>query len=156
MMGGPALAVDDRDLAELREFVRGNDFAQGIRRRAALGHQVEGLRADRWIGDILGRYRAHPRLRPGASAGNANAGGGYRDPEHPGRGAAPGEGESHGRAFGAWPPRRGAGTLRFLARSSGMTAQASISITHSGRARPWTISPVETGKTPFSHLPTTR
>ena len=41
-------------------------------------------------------------------------------------------------------------------RFSGITAQTSISITHSGRARPWTMRPVETGKTPFSHFPTTR
>ena len=40
--------------------------------------------------------------------------------------------------------------------SSGITAIASISTSHSGRARAETTIPVDTGKTPFSHLPTTR
>ena len=36
-----------------------------------------------------------------------------------------------------------------------ITAVASISTSHSGRASASTTSPVETGCTPFSHLPTT-
>ena len=39
---------------------------------------------------------------------------------------------------------------------SGSTAMTSISISHSGLASAATTTPVETGNTPFSHLPTTR
>ena len=43
----------------------------------------------------------------------------------------------------------------FAERSGGITAVASISTTHSGRARAVTTIPVETGKTPFSQRPIT-
>lgn len=42
------------------------------------------------------------------------------------------------------------------ARSDGISAMMSISIRYSGLASPCTMMPVETGKTPFSHWPTTR
>ena len=41
-------------------------------------------------------------------------------------------------------------------RAGGITAITSISTSHSGRASADTTSPVETGNTPFSHLPTAR
>jgi hypothetical protein len=41
-------------------------------------------------------------------------------------------------------------------RSSAITAMASISTSHSGRASADTTSPVDTGNTPLSHLPTVR
>ena len=151
------VAVDDRHLPVVRIFVGGDDLGQRLGRRTALCHQIECPRANRRIGHILGCNSASAGPRPGATAGNTDAGGGDGDPEHAGARAAPDEREGHGRALRKCRALRGAGALlRFLLRSSGMTAQASISITHSGRARPWTIRPVETGNTPFSHFPTTR
>ena len=47
-------------------------------------------------------------------------------------------------------------TMGRPAQSSGITAMASISTSHSGRARADTTMPVETGNTPFNQRPTTR
>src|SRR5262249_50715041 len=64
--------------------------------------------------------------------------------------------------LGVRPPlgalcRRRSAVVRIAAApvASGITASTSISMSSSGRARPLTIRPVEQGKTPFSHLPTT-
>ncbi len=51
--------------------------------------------------------------------------------------------------------RRSQAPVAFGMRSAGITAVASISTTHSGRARPSTTTPVEHGKTSFIQRPMT-
>src|SRR5690606_4011796 len=128
-------------------------------------------RADGRIGHVLGRDRADAGPSMRAAAGNADARRGDRHTEHAGAGTASGDGEGHLRLF---PAFREAGFEReadfaraagfepadfpssFAMRSSGMTANTSISIRYSGRASPWITRPVDTGNTPFSHLPIAR
>ena len=157
VMGRAALAIDDGDLAVVGILAGRQHRLQGLGRRFAAGQEVEDLGSDGGVGDVLGGDRTGTGPRPGTAAGDADAGGGDGNPQHAGLGAAADEGEGHLRF--PFPPRPDftlALAFVLAMRSSGITAQTSISITHSGRARPWTMSPVETGKTPFSHFPTTR
>ena len=107
-------------------------FQRRFRRKAA-GHQVQTLRPEAGIGDVLRRDRADAGAHMGAARRNAGRGGLDGDTEHAGFLAAAGDGKGH------------AGLLQA---ASGMTAVASISTSHSGRARAETTRPVETGKTP--------
>src|SRR5262249_17363774 len=52
--------------------------------------------------------------------------------------------------------RHGKMLLWTTAQRRSTSAMMSISMRYSGLARPCTIRPVDTGNTPFSHLPTTR
>ncbi|MCY1181494.1 hypothetical protein D9M73_220010 [compost metagenome] len=107
--------------------------------------QVEDLRPQGRQGDVLGRDRADSGTYPGATGANGDAGRTDGDAELPGFRAAADDGERHGPA-----PYACAGC-----QSSGITAMTSISISHWGWPRADTTRPVEMGKTPFSHLPTT-
>jgi hypothetical protein len=98
-----------------------------------------GCRAADHLEGLHGRgAERHEVERSRSEGGIGHVLGGDRTDAGPGEGAAGGDREGHGVA------------------ASGITAMASISTSHSGRARPETTSPVETGNTPFSHLPTVR
>src|SRR6478735_2407969 len=136
--GAATVTVDDAELAilDLEGFV--DDLGHRFVSRFSLSEQIEQALTQARIGDVLAARRADTRADIGAPRGYRWAGRGDGNTESAGALAIAGNRECH-----------------FAIRSSGITAVASISTTHSGRASAFTTIPVDTGKTPFSHLPTT-
>ena len=135
--GGAALPVDDEQLAILdMRAGSGQDGERFLRARAGR-EKREAAGAEARVGDVLAGDRPCPGLRIGAARRNRRRGGRDGDAEHAGLGTARHDGERH-------------------SPGSGMTAVASISTSHSGRASATTTSPVQTGCTPLMYSPIVR
>src|SRR5215204_1844720 len=138
---GDAIAIDRGELPPDNERLLRGDAGHRLLRRAPVAHSLEQNHAQPRIGDVLRTGRADACLGPGATRrhGRRRRRDGYA--ELPGLGAPPRDRERHDSALAG--------------RDSGITAMASISTTHSGRASAVTTTPVETGKTPLSQRPIT-
>ena len=109
--------------AALDPWLRWNDIAIGGTR---FGEQIQPARAEPRVSDILAAHRSGARPRMRAARRDRRRGRLDGDAEHPGLLAARGDREGHGEG-------------------SGITAVASISTSHSGRASATTTRPVQTG-----------
>src|SRR5262245_23492153 len=136
--GGTSLRIDGDKLAVGNVFGRPRNDAHSLGRRCAKFHQVEKLRAQRRVSDVLASGRPDARSRVRTTRGYRGGRGRNGNAKHSCLGAACGDREGH------------------AATQSGMTAMASTSTTHSGRASADTTRPVETGNTPLRWRPTTR
>ncbi len=125
----PARRVHDGELAVGNEAAGCNERGAHLFGIEASRQEIEADLTQLGIGDVLAGDRADQGPGMHAPRRNRGRGGGDRDPEHAGFGAASGQGKSHA---------------------------ASISTSHSERASADTTSPVDTGNTPLSHLPTVR
>ena len=131
MLPGPgrglARAIHHGQLPPVEIFPAGGHLLEGTPGAQPRFQGIQQHRAESRIGDVLGGDGADAGPGMGAAGAHRDAGGGDRHPKHAATGAPPDDGKGH-----AGSP-------------SGITAVASISISHSGRARPLTMSPVETG-----------
>ncbi len=130
-----ALPIDGGQLPIGSRITRARDEpGDRVLRREAAREKVQPGRAEPGIRDVLGSDRS--RARPGMGAARRNRGAGLGN-GHP----------KHASARATRSDRKG---------HAGMTAVASISTSHSGRARALTTRPVDTGNTPFSQPPISR
>src|SRR5690606_12050139 len=116
------------------------------------GEAIEHERPQGRVGDILRRDGADSRPRMGAARRYRRRRRRNRNTELAALIAAGNDREGHGSSRAL---RATAYALR-IAAQSGMTAVASISTSHSGRARQVTTTPVETGWIPFMYSPIVR
>lgn len=123
----PALAIHRRQLPMFDEGPLLRHRLDGRPRRQAALHQIEQQGAQRGIGDVLAGDGADAGARVGAAGADRDGGGGDGDAERAGARATRSDRERH----------------------AGITAVASISTSHSGRASALTTRPVETVNTPF-------
>ena len=132
-----AVQVEHGELAVLDEGPSVDDPVQRGPRVGAPLQRVEQGGAEPRVGHVLGRGATHPRPEMDAAGGHGRA---RRRDRHPDR-AAP-VGGQHGEGHAGSP--------------SGITAIASTSTSHSGRASADTTIPVEIGCTPRVQRPIVR
>jgi hypothetical protein len=111
-VGGAALRIHHGHLPVLAPGFGGHRLGQGGFGRHLLGQAAQHLRAQGRQGDVLGGDGAHPGLQPGAARAHGDAGGADGHAQLAGAGAAPDDGEGHGKGprwirLGAAPSRPG-------------------------------------------------